>query len=46
MEEKELNYFRVKTECIVELPNGALGKKKIEELSDTDIIDRFISTIC
>ncbi len=32
MEEKELNYFRVKTECIVELPNGALGKKKIEEL--------------
>lgn len=32
MEEKERSYFRVKTECTVELPNGALGKKKIEEL--------------
>lgn len=32
MEEKELSYFRIKTECTVELPNGALGKKKIEEL--------------
>ena len=29
MEEKERSYFRVKTECTVELPNGALGKKKI-----------------
>lgn len=32
MEEKALHYFRVKTECTVELPNGALAKKKIEEL--------------
>lgn len=32
MEEKELSYFRVKTECTVELPTGVLGKKKIEEL--------------
>lgn len=32
MEEKALSYFRVKTECTVELPNGALAKKKIEEL--------------
>lgn len=32
MEEKELSYFRVKTECTVELPDGALAKKKIEEL--------------
>lgn len=32
MEEKELSYFRIKTECIVELPDGALGKKKIDEL--------------
>lgn len=32
MEEKELSYFRVKTECTVELPDHALGKKKIEEL--------------
>lgn len=32
MEEKVLNYFRIKTECIVEAQNGALTKKKIEEL--------------
>lgn len=32
MEEKDLNYFRVKTECTVELSDGALAKKKIEEL--------------
>lgn len=32
MEGKELSYFRVKTECVVELSNGALAKKKIEEL--------------
>lgn len=32
MEEKTLHYFRIKTECTVELPNGALAKKKIEEL--------------
>ncbi len=32
MEEKECSYFRIKTECTVELPNGALAKKKIEEL--------------
>ena len=32
MEEKERSYFRIKTECTVELPNGALAKKKIEEL--------------
>ena len=32
MEAKELNYFRIKTECTVELPDGALAKKKIEEL--------------
>lgn len=32
MEEKERSYFRLKTECTVELPNGALAKKKIEEL--------------
>ncbi len=32
MEDKELSYFRVKTECTVELSNGALAKKKIEEL--------------
>lgn len=32
MEQKELNYYRTKTECTVELPNGQLAKKKIEEL--------------
>ena len=32
MEDKDLSYFRVKTECTVELQNGSLAKKKIEEL--------------
>lgn len=32
MEEKSRFYFRLKTECTVELPSGALAKKKIEEL--------------
>lgn len=32
MEEKELSYFRIKTECVVELPDSSLAKKKIEEL--------------
>lgn len=32
MEEKELSYFRIKTECTVELSDGTLAKKKIEEL--------------
>lgn len=32
MEEKTLSYFRIKTECTVENPNGALEKKRIEEL--------------
>jgi hypothetical protein len=32
MEEKTFSYFRLKTECTVEEPNGALAKKKIEEL--------------
>jgi hypothetical protein len=32
MEEKTFSYFRIKTECTVEEPNGSLAKKKIEEL--------------
>lgn len=32
MKTQELSYFRTKTECTVELPNGQLAKKKIEEL--------------
>lgn len=32
MEEKGRYYFRIKTECTVELPTGALTKRKIEEL--------------
>lgn len=32
MEEKQLSYFRIKSESIVENSNGGLEKKKIEEL--------------
>lgn len=32
MESKEHNYYRIKTDCTVELPDGALAKKRIEEL--------------
>lgn len=32
MEEKDLSYFRIKTEMLAETPNGALERKKIEEL--------------
>lgn len=32
MKEIDLNYFRIKTEMLAESPNGALERKKIEEL--------------
>lgn len=32
MAEKERNYYRLKTECVIEAPNHSLTKKKIEEL--------------
>ncbi len=33
MEKTALSYYRIKTECVMEAPNGSLMRKKIEELA-------------